>query len=83
MMALRLLAARSRSGSYATMFFLGAGMFATFYFLTLYMQQILGFSPVKTGFAYLPFSVGMGIAAGASSKLVERSRPAKSPHPAY
>jgi len=80
---LRLLAARSRSGSYATMLFLGAGMFATFYFLTLYMQQILGFSPVKTGFAYLPFSVGMGIAAATSSKLVERSRPAKSPHPAY
>jgi MFS family permease len=83
MMALRLLAARSRSGSYATMLFLGDGMFATFYFLTLYMQQILGFSPVKTGFAYLPFSVGMGIAAATSSKLVERSRPAKSPHPAY
>jgi predicted MFS family arabinose efflux permease len=38
-------------------------------------QQILGFSPVKTGFAYLPFSIGMGIAAATSSKLVERFAP--------
>ncbi len=75
MLPLRLFASRSRSGSYATMLFIGAGMFATFYFLTLYMQQILGYSPVKTGFAYLPFSIGMGIAAAASSKLAERLPP--------
>ncbi len=73
MMPLWLLRSRSRSGAYATILFIGAGMFATFYFLTLYMQQVLGYSPVKTGLAYLPFSVGMGIAAGASSKLVERT----------
>ncbi|MFJ4644664.1 MFS transporter [Streptomyces bobili] len=70
MMPLRLLKDRNRSGSYATMLFVGAGMFATFYFLTLYMQLILGYSAVRTGFAYLPFSVGMGAAAAISSKLV-------------
>ncbi|MGW1786911.1 MFS transporter [Streptomyces sp. NPDC002143] len=75
MLPLRLFKDRNRAGSYATMLFLGAGMFATFYFLTLYMQQILGYSPVKTGFAYLPFSFGMGIAAGISSKLVARLAP--------
>ncbi|MHB9849021.1 MFS transporter [Streptomyces krungchingensis] len=75
MMPLRLFRDRNRAGSYATMLFLGAGMFATFYFLTLYMQQILGYSPVKTGFAYLPFSFGMGIAAGISSKLVAHLAP--------
>ncbi|MEV2254498.1 DHA2 family efflux MFS transporter permease subunit [Streptomyces sp. NPDC050147] len=75
MMPLRLLKDRNRSGSYATMLFIGAGMFATFYFLTLYMQLILGYSAVKTGFAYLPFSVGMGAAAGISSKLVARLAP--------
>ncbi|MFJ8924283.1 MFS transporter [Streptomyces sp. NPDC102415] len=75
MLPLRLFKDRSRTGSYATMLFLGAGMFATFYFLTLYMQQILGYSPVKTGFAYLPFSIGMGMAAGISSKLVARLAP--------
>ncbi|GAB2967973.1 MFS transporter [Streptomyces pseudoechinosporeus] len=70
MMPLHLFKDRNRSGSYAAMLFLGAGLFATFYFLTLYMQLILGYSPVKTGFAYVPFSVGMGIAAALSSKLV-------------
>ncbi|MGW6401312.1 MFS transporter [Streptomyces sp. NPDC055134] len=75
MLPLRLFKDRNRAGSYATMLFLGAGMFATFYFLTLYMQQILGYSPVRTGFAYLPFSFGMGMAAGISSKLVARLAP--------
>ncbi|MEV0222446.1 MFS transporter [Streptomyces sp. NPDC050704] len=75
MMPLRLLKDRNRSGSYATMLFIGAGMFATFYFLTLYMQLILGYSPVKTGFAYLPFSFGMAAAAGISAKLVTHVAP--------
>ncbi len=75
MMPLRLFKDRNRSGSFATMLFIGAGMMATFYFLTLYMQLILGYSPVKTGFAYLPFSLGMGVAATASSKLLTRLAP--------
>jgi predicted MFS family arabinose efflux permease len=75
MMPLRLFRDRNRASAYATMLFLGAGMFATFYFLTLYMQQILGYSPVKTGFAYLPFSLGMGVAAGLSSRLIARFAP--------
>ncbi|MGX5189010.1 hypothetical protein ACWKT5_41510 [Streptomyces avermitilis] len=74
MMPLRLFKNRSRSGSYATMLFIGAGMFATFYFLTLYAQLILGYSPVRTGFAFLPFSFGMAAAAGVSAKLVAGSR---------
>ncbi|MGW5864687.1 MFS transporter [Streptomyces sp. NPDC055239] len=75
MMPLRLFKDRSRWGSYATMLFIGAGMFATFYFLTLYMQLIQGYSPVRTGFAYLPFSFGMAAAAGISSKLIAKVAP--------
>jgi EmrB/QacA subfamily drug resistance transporter len=75
MMPLRLFKDRNRSGSYATMLFVGSGMFAMFYFLTLYMQLILGYSAVKTGFAFLPFSVGMGAAAGISSKLITHLPP--------
>ncbi|WP_105973709.1 MFS transporter [Streptomyces geranii] len=75
MMPLRLFKDRTRSGSYTTMLFIGAGMMAFFYFLTLYMQLILGYSAVRTGFAYLPFSLGMGIAAGLSSKLVTHVAP--------
>lgn len=70
LMPLSLFRDRNRAGSYVTMLFIGSGMMATFYFLTLYMQLILGYGPVRTGFAYLPFSVGMGVAAALSSKLV-------------
>ncbi|MEO3781956.1 MFS transporter [Actinocorallia sp. B10E7] len=75
MMPLRLFADRNRAGSYATMMCIGAGMFATFYFLTLYMQQIHGYGPLKTGLSYLPFSVGVGLATGVGSKLLTRVPP--------
>ncbi|RNG38835.1 MFS transporter [Streptomyces botrytidirepellens] len=75
MLPLRLFRDRNRWGAYATMLCIGAGMFATFYFLTLYMQLILGYTPVRTGFAYLPFSFGMAMAAGVSSKLVAHLAP--------
>ncbi|MEU5977486.1 MFS transporter [Streptomyces sp. NPDC047315] len=75
MMPLRLLRDRRRSGSYATMLFVGGGMFAMFYFLTLYLQLVLGYGPVKAGLATLPFSVGMAVAAGVSSRLTARLAP--------
>ncbi|NGO69684.1 MFS transporter [Streptomyces boncukensis] len=75
MMPLHLLRDRNRSGSYAAMLFLGGGMFAMFYFLTLYMQLVLGYSPVRAGFASLPFCVGMPLAAGVSSRLSARVPP--------
>jgi predicted MFS family arabinose efflux permease len=55
---------RSRAGAYTVMLMLGAGMLAMFYLLTLYMQIVRGYSPIHTGFAYLPFVVGLGIAVG-------------------
>ncbi len=58
------LADRARSGAYAVMFLIGAGMFAMFYFLTLYMQVVRDYSPMHTGLAYLPFAIGIGLAAG-------------------
>jgi EmrB/QacA subfamily drug resistance transporter len=62
---LRLLRDRNRSGAYITMMLVGSAMFATFFFLTLYMQQVLAYSPIKTGLSYLPLNIGMMIAAGA------------------
>jgi hypothetical protein len=44
-----------------------------FYFLTLYMQQVLGFSPLRTGFAYLPITMGFIVVAGIASSLVGRT----------
>jgi MFS family permease len=43
-----------------------------FFFLTLYMQNVLGYSPIQTGIAYLPVTVGVGISAGISSQLLSR-----------
>jgi EmrB/QacA subfamily drug resistance transporter len=50
----------------------GASLFAMFYFISLYLQQVLGYSPLKTGVAYLPLAVGIIISAGIASVLVER-----------
>ena len=50
-----------------------AGFLAVFFFLTLYMQNVLGYSPIQTGLAYLPVTAGVGIAAGISSQLLSRT----------
>ncbi|MFF4898584.1 MFS transporter [Streptomyces sp. NPDC001068] len=67
-----LLADRSRVGANLVMFLVGAGMLATFYFLTLYMQVVKGYAPMVTGVAYLPFALGMGIAGGVGPQLLAR-----------
>jgi MFS family permease len=43
-----------------------------FFFLTLYMQDVLGYSPIKTGLAYLPVTAGVGVGAGVTPKLLGR-----------
>jgi len=49
-----------------------AGFLAIFFFLTLYMQNVLGYSPIQTGVAYLPLTFATVIAAGISSQLLSR-----------
>jgi EmrB/QacA subfamily drug resistance transporter len=49
-----------------------AGMFAVFFFLTLYLQGILGYSPIRTGLAYLPVTAGVGVSAGLTPRLIGR-----------
>src|SRR5213593_379989 len=49
-----------------------AGFFPMFFFLTLYMQNVLDYSPIQTGIAYLPLTGGVIIAAGISSQLFAR-----------
>ncbi|MDQ2747966.1 MAG: DHA2 family efflux MFS transporter permease subunit [Actinomycetota bacterium] len=57
----------------ATQVIAQAGFLSMFFFITLYMQNVLGFSPVVAGLAYLPVTVGVGIAAGISTQLVART----------
>jgi EmrB/QacA subfamily drug resistance transporter len=58
---------RNRGGAYASFLIASAGMFATFLFLTYYLQQTLGYSPVVTGFAFLPIAGGIAVAANLST----------------
>ncbi len=48
---------RARGGAYATIALAGSAVFAVFLFLTYYLQQNLGYSPLKTGLAFLPMTV--------------------------
>ncbi|NUR24857.1 MAG: MFS transporter [Catenulispora sp.] len=49
-----------------------AGFISMFFFLTLYMQNVLGYSPIRTGLAYLPITGAVGIGAGMAPKLVAK-----------
>jgi EmrB/QacA subfamily drug resistance transporter len=49
-----------------------AGMFAVFFFLTLYLQDVLGYSPIRTGLAYLPVTAGVGLSASLTPRLLGR-----------
>jgi EmrB/QacA subfamily drug resistance transporter len=49
-----------------------AGFVTMFFFLTLYMQTVLGFSPMQTGSAYLPLTFAVGISAGIGTQLITR-----------
>ena len=75
MLPLPLLAERNRAGSYGAMLLFGAGMMGTYYLLTLFLQQVLGFGPARAGIAALPFAAGIVFGAGLSAKLVERFAP--------
>ena len=59
LLPMRILLDRTRAGSFLAVFITGAGMFAIFLFLTYYMQLILGYSPIKTGVAFLPMVAAM------------------------
>jgi MFS family permease len=43
-----------------------------FFFISLYMQQVLGYEPLKAGFAYLPLALAIIVSAGVASQLVTR-----------
>jgi EmrB/QacA subfamily drug resistance transporter len=63
---------RSLSGSNAAMLFVFSGLFAMFYFASLYLQQVLGYGPLRAGFAFLPFTFGIVIGAGGAQQLIQR-----------
>jgi EmrB/QacA subfamily drug resistance transporter len=75
LMPFRILANRTRAVSFLVMLVVGAAMFSMFYFLGLYIQQVLGYSSLKAGFSFVPFSIGIVVAAQIASALVARVDP--------
>ncbi len=71
----RILLNRTRAVAFLTMGIVPAAMFAMFYFLSQFVQNVMGYSPLHTGVAFLPFSLGIVIAATVSSKLIARVDP--------
>jgi EmrB/QacA subfamily drug resistance transporter len=66
---------RNRGGSFLLFLLVGAGLFAMFLFLTLYLQVVLEYSPLRAGFAFLPFSLGIIFSAGFVAQLLPRVGP--------
>jgi EmrB/QacA subfamily drug resistance transporter len=71
----RILANRTRATAFAAMMIVPAAMFAMFFFLSLFVQNVMGYSPLHTGFAFLPFSFGIVFGATVSSKLMAKVDP--------
>jgi predicted MFS family arabinose efflux permease len=72
---LKMFSSRNRSGSYVIMLSLAAAMFGMFFFIVLFVQNVLGYSPIKAGLAFLPVTVAIFIAAGLSTRLLPRFGP--------
>src|SRR5213075_716902 len=66
----RIFRSRTLTGSNVSGLLIGASLFSMFFFISLYMQQVLGFGPLKTGVSYLPLAGTIIIAAGVASQLV-------------
>ncbi len=72
---LRLFRIRSVTGANLVMFCFGVGMFAMWFFLSLYLQQVLGYSPVVTGLTFLPQTLAIATGATLSGRIAPRLGP--------
>jgi EmrB/QacA subfamily drug resistance transporter len=72
---LRIFRSRAIAGSNAYMVLLYAAMFGSFYFETLYLQRILGYSPVTAGFAFLPITFALAAGSQIAARAVTRFGP--------
>ncbi len=72
LMPLRILADRNRGGAYLMMLCLATAMFGVFFFLTIFVQEVLGYSALKSGVAFLPFAAMIVVISGIVSQLISR-----------
>ncbi|GAA2564844.1 MFS transporter [Mycolicibacterium diernhoferi] len=69
LLPLRILADRTRGGAYVALLVCGAGMFAVLLFLTFYLSTVKQFTPLQTGFAFLPMIAALAVSATALAKV--------------
>ncbi len=69
---IRVLRSRDRTGSYLISLCIGTALFGMFFFLTIFVQNVWGYSPLKAGVAFLPLVVVIMAASGIASQLVNR-----------
>jgi EmrB/QacA subfamily drug resistance transporter len=72
LLPIRVLRSRDRSGGYLVSLCVGTALFGMFFFLTLFVQNVLGYSPLKTGVAYLPMAAMILVGSAVASQLVSR-----------
>ena len=70
---LRLFADVSRAGSFLARLLLIAGMFGVFFFLTQFLQKVMGFSPLRAGVAFLPMTIALFAASRLAPRLMPRT----------
>jgi EmrB/QacA subfamily drug resistance transporter len=75
LLPMRIVLDRNRGGAYLSFFLATLGMFAVFLFLTFYMQDVQGWSPLKSGIAFLPFPLGVITSATIASRTLPRLGP--------
>src|SRR6201995_5739501 len=63
---------RTLRGANVVGLLIGMSLFSMFFFISLYVQNVLGYSPIKAGLAYLPRAIGIILSAGVASQLVTR-----------
>ena len=71
-MPFRIFKSRTLTGANVSGLLIGASLLSMFFFISLYMQQVLGYSPLKAGVSYLPLAGTIIIASGIASQLVTR-----------
>ena len=72
LMPLSIFRLRTLRGADTVALLIGMSLFSMFFFISLYMQQVLGFSALKTGLSYLPLAVAIILSAGGASAAVTR-----------
>ena len=72
LLPLSLLRSRDRSGAYVIMLCVGTALFGMFFFLTIFVQTVWGYSALRTGVAYLPMMAALLVMSAVSAQLIPR-----------